>query len=64
MKIADSQKTEIIIQNDKALLQVTQFGSRSNKTEVTDGDTVEITSASKELYTLLLLTCFYSYPEF
>ncbi|MDN5372836.1 MAG: hypothetical protein PWR19_1882 [Carnobacterium sp.] len=64
MKIADSQKTEIIIQNDKAFLQVTQFGSRSNKTEVTDGDTVEITSASKELYTLLLLTCFYSYPEF
>lgn len=59
LKIADSQKTEIIIQNDKALLQVTQFGSRSNKTEVTDGDTVEITSAKWSYilyYSLLVFT--------
>ena len=59
LKIADSQKTEIIIQNDKALLQVTQFGSRSNKTEVTDGDTVEITSVKWSYilyYSLLAFT--------
>lgn len=45
LKIADSQKIELTIRNDRAHLQVTQFGSKSNGIEITDGDTVEITSA-------------------
>ncbi|MEG0496682.1 MAG: hypothetical protein RR541_01660 [Carnobacterium sp.] len=45
LKIADSQKIELTIQNDRAHLQVTQFGSKSNGIEITNGDTVEITSA-------------------
>lgn len=45
LKIADSQKIKLTIQNDKVHLQVTQFGSKSNEIKITDGDTVEITSA-------------------
>lgn len=44
LKIADSQKIELTIQNDESYLQATHFGSKSNEINVKDGDTVEITS--------------------
>lgn len=43
-KIRSSQEVNLNLQNDSAYLTVTQFGSKSNEIEITDGDTVEITS--------------------
>lgn len=43
-KIRHSQEVNLNLQNDSAYLKVTQFGSKSNEIEITDGDIVEITS--------------------
>lgn len=50
-KIADYQVLELSIQNKNADLQVTQYGFKSNKISVTEGNTVEIT-ATKSSYIL------------
>ncbi|AQS54422.1 hypothetical protein BW727_200019 (plasmid) [Jeotgalibaca dankookensis] len=50
-KIADYQVLELSIQNKNADLQVTQYGFKSNKISVTEGNMVEIT-ATKSSYIL------------
>lgn len=41
-KIARNQKINLDISNEKTQLRVSQFGSKSNEVDVTDGDIVEI----------------------
>lgn len=43
-KIANDESLELDIKDDNASLRVSQFGSRSNQIEVTDGDVVEVTT--------------------
>lgn len=54
-KISFRQEQEITIPGENAVLSVSQYGSKSNKITVTDGDVVEIKTATLTYIAFALL---------